>query len=153
MVYYSLHWVWFEYIVCPTFHLLGTFCQSFSTITGLSEFATKIFGRIMKTEEWDDLFMNVQKEVFELYKTKRADYSNLQGDPRGSFVRSTRIGIEPHIAALVRLGDKFTLLENFVRNNSYKSHDESVRETVLDIASYAIITAMLINSRSKDESI
>jgi hypothetical protein len=105
----------------------------------------------MNSKKWDDMFCDVQKEIHELYRKNRTDYVKVNDDPLSSLVRSRNLGVEPHIAALIRLGDKFNLLENFVKNGRYETHDESIRETLLDISSYATLTILLLEQGTKNE--
>ena len=67
------------------------------------------------------------------YDRKNTDY----GD---SFSRSVqRYG---KIAALTRMSDKWNRLENLMLSNDSKIKDESVTDTLIDLASYALMTIM-----------
>jgi hypothetical protein len=67
------------------------------------------------------------------YDRKNTDY----GD---SFSRSVqRYG---KIAALTRMSDKWNRLENLMLSNDSKVKDESVTDTLIDLASYALMTVM-----------
>ena len=67
------------------------------------------------------------------YDRKNTDY----GD---SFSRSVqRYG---KIAALTRMSDKWNRLENLMLSNDAKVKDESVVDTLIDLASYALMTVM-----------
>lgn len=72
--------------------------------------------------------------IHETYIKKNHDY----GD---SFGRSfQKYGI---IAALVRMEDKWNRLDNLARKNQRgKVNDESISDTLLDLANYAIMTVM-----------
>lgn len=67
------------------------------------------------------------------YDRKNTDY----GD---SFSRSVqRYGI---IAALTRMSDKWNRLENLILSKDAKVKDESITDTLIDLASYALMTVM-----------
>ena len=67
------------------------------------------------------------------YDRKNKDY----GD---SFSRSVqRYG---KIAALTRMSDKWNRLENLMLNEDAKVKDESITDTLIDLASYALMTVM-----------
>lgn len=67
------------------------------------------------------------------YDRKNKDYGN-------SFSRSVqRYG---KIAALTRMSDKWNRLENLMLNEDAKVKDESITDTLIDLASYALMTAM-----------
>jgi len=96
-------------------------------------------------EDWDQRFAEVSSEVLELYRLKRSDY--LAGEsPVRSFVASRNVGVPPWRANLVRLSDKFRLLETAATKGGYSNHDESVRETLLDVCAYATLTILLLDT-------
>ena len=67
------------------------------------------------------------------YDRKNKDY----GD---SFSRSVqRYG---KIAALTRMSDKWNRLENLMLNDDARVKDESITDTLIDLASYALMTVM-----------
>lgn len=69
----------------------------------------------------------------QIYDRKNTDY----GD---SFSRSVqRYG---KVAALTRMSDKWNRLENLMLSNDLKVKDESITDTLIDLASYALMTVM-----------
>lgn len=84
---------------------------------------------------------NICKELTVLYEAKNADY----GD---SFHKSyQKYGM---IMPLIRLEDKLNRLESIVNSGSEKVKGESVRDTALDIANYAIMTIMELDFIDKN---
>ena len=72
-------------------------------------------------------------EINELYAKKNHDY----GD---SFAQSFR---EEGMAMVrIRLGDKFNRLKALTRGGEQKVADESIRDTLMDLANYAIMTVL-----------
>ena len=74
-------------------------------------------------------------ELNRIFDQKNRDY----GD---SFSMSYRdYGL---IVAAIRIGDKYNRLHNLTSRNADKRHiaDESIRDTLLDLANYAIMTIM-----------
>nr|DAY26537.1 MAG TPA: Nucleotide modification associated domain 1 [Caudoviricetes sp.] len=72
-------------------------------------------------------------EINELYAKKNHDY----GD---SFAQSFR---EEGMAMVrIRLGDKFNRLKALTRGGEQKVSDESIRDTLIDLANYAIMTVL-----------
>ena len=72
-------------------------------------------------------------EINELYAKKNHDY----GD---SFAQSFR---EEGMAMVrIRLGDKFNRLKALTRGGEQKVSDESTRDTLIDLANYAIMTVL-----------
>ena len=77
-------------------------------------------------------------QIVDTYRRKNADY----GDAFGKSVR--KYG---YIAALTRMGDKFNRLENFILAgvNTGNVKDESLRDTLLDLATYALMTIISLD--------
>ena len=72
-------------------------------------------------------------EINELYAKKNHDY----GD---SFAQSFR---EEGMAMVrIRLGDKFNRLKALTRGGEQKVADESIRDTLIDLANYDIMTVL-----------
>ena len=76
------------------------------------------------------------KQMHELYCSKNKDY----GD---SFGRSfEELGI---ISAITRMGDKFNRVKNLALKNEIAVEDESLKDTLIDLANYAIMTIVEID--------
>lgn len=81
-------------------------------------------------------FKELANTIAETYERKNADYGN-------SFEKSLdKFGL---VAAAVRIGDKVNRFENLIdKENLVK--DESISDTLLDLATYALMTAMYIDN-------
>ena len=99
---------------------------------------------------WDKKFQAILSEAFKLHKKLRVDHTH-GGNVMASFLRAQNVGIEPWKGILIRLSDKFNLLENYVRKGKYKNHDESLRETLLDICSYSVAAIILLENYPKSQ--
>ena len=56
------------------------------------------------------------------------------------------------IAALTRISDKFNRVENLIINNDKGTDDESLLDTLLDMANYCVMTAVYLkNGGTKNE--
>lgn len=98
-------------------------------------------------------FKGITSKMAETYEKKNHDYGN-------SFDKSLdKFGL---IASVVRLGDKMNRIESLTRktvqNPEYPSisvkdanlvKDESIRDTLLDMANYAIMTVMWMDNQKK----
>ena len=74
-------------------------------------------------------------ELTNIYKKKNADYGN-------SFSRAVeKYGL---VSALTRISDKFNRLESLILHKEQEVKDESVQDTLLDLANYCIMTVMEI---------
>ena len=85
-------------------------------------------------------FMDITTDMAKTYAAKNHDYGN-------SFEQScNKFGI---IASVVRLGDKMNRIESLVIKKA-EIKDESIKDTLLDMANYAIMTVMWLNTQSKE---
>ena len=78
----------------------------------------------------------------ELYAQKNADY----GDSfHQTFVE------EGMAMARIRLGDKFSRFKTLSRGAEQKVQDESIKDTLLDLANYAIMTVLEIEEKENEQ--
>ena len=86
-------------------------------------------------------FMDITTDMTKTYEAKNHDYGN-------SFDQSLdKFGL---IASIVRMGDKMNRLETLVIKKA-QVKDESIKDTLLDLANYSIMTIMWLNKNSNDE--
>lgn len=78
-------------------------------------------------------FRELTEQMAETYAKKNADY----GDSFGVSIR--KYG---PIAGLTRISDKFNRLENLLLNKGQQVSDESVSDTLMDLANYSIMLKM-----------
>ena len=80
-----------------------------------------------------DRHIQICCELSELYERKNADY----GD---SFHKTF---VEEGMAmARIRLSDKLERFKRLTKSNEQKVKDESIRDTLIDLANYAIMTIL-----------
>lgn len=102
-------------------------CQHFSGWAPLS-----------KVELHKDLCLHLN----EIYEKKNHDY----GDSfHQTFVE------EDMAMARIRLGDKFNRFKTLSKNADQKVADESIRDTLLDLANYAIMTVLEMDIKENDQ--
>lgn len=78
-------------------------------------------------------FEEITTEMTDLYKRKNEDY----GDSFSSSL--DEFGV---IAGVVRLSDKVNRIKALTQNDSQQVKDESIKDTLKDLANYAIMTLM-----------
>lgn len=82
-------------------------------------------------------FENITNEMFETYKKKNHDY----GD---SFTKSlSEWGLQ---AAAFRMDDKMNRFKSIVKNGCFKIKDESIMDTLKDLATYCVMTVMYLEN-------
>jgi len=88
------------------------------------------------------MFYALLAEMAELHDRKNHDYAG-GVDPLANFKASARMGIDPALAVLIRMMDKWSRLEAFVRQGNFAVKDESVEDTLMDNAVYSLIDIVL----------
>ena len=98
-----------------------------------------MLGSRPKLAESVEKFTEITSNMAKAYAAKNHDYGN-------SFDKSLdKFGI---VASIVRMGDKMNRIES-LRNKEAKVNDESVKDTLLDLANYAIMTVMWLDKTRK----
>lgn len=85
-------------------------------------------------------FHEVLKEMGELHDRKQADYGKAD-DPFANVRASEEWGMPSWVGAFIRINDKLNRLKSFARKGSLQN--ESAKDSMLDIAVYAIIAYVL----------
>ena len=84
-------------------------------------------------------FMSITQNMAKTYAAKNHDYGN-------SFEESLdEFGL---VASVVRLGDKMNRIKSLIKKEA-QVKDESIKDTLLDMANYAIMTVMWMNKNQK----
>ena len=104
------------------------------TLNELCDTITKIFN-----ESNIDLHKKILDEIYDTYKRKNADYGNSFGE---QFIE---YGL---LSAVIRLDDKMRRLKQLLKNEA-QVKDESIRDTLLDLANYAIMTIMELDKKNE----
>lgn len=78
---------------------------------------------------------------------KNADYANTS-DPFQNFRVCEALGIPAEVGLIVRMSDKLTRAANLIQpGREAKVVDESVKDTLKDLANYAVILCMYIEQK------
>lgn len=88
-------------------------------------------------------FDAIVKRMADTYRAKNADY----GDSFGQSVKEFG-----YTAALVRMSDKFNRLKNLMRTDAQAQvKDESIKDTILDLACYSVMLAIEVEMRENSQ--
>lgn len=93
----------------------------------------------IKTDE--DRFKDIIDSMLDLYKKKNSDYGN-------SFEQS--LDEEGLSASRIRLGDKWNRFKELSKNKTAQVNNESVRDTLIDMANYAILTVIWLDKHTEN---
>ena len=83
-------------------------------------------------------FMSITQNMAKTYAAKNHDY----GD---SFEQS--LDEEGMAASRIRMGDKWNRYKTLSKTKDIRVKDESIKDTLLDMANYAIMTVMWMNKK------
>lgn len=103
-------------------------------------------------------FYALLDQMRSIHDTKNKDYADSKTDPWLNFRMSEEIGVPAHIGSAVRMGDKYKRVNNLMKREWRGAggpavKDESVEDTLLDLAVYALITLLLHREwKQKQES-
>lgn len=89
-------------------------------------------------DEKECIHWAICKELFETYKAKNADYGDSFALVRKKYPN----------AILIRLNDKLNRLDTLLNGSEQHVHDESIDDTLLDLANYCIME--LVERRGND---
>jgi hypothetical protein len=99
----------------------------------------------------DETALNILDNMQSVYEAKDNDYS-ATGLPMGNLRKCEDAGIEAWRGCLVRIGDKMSRLENFLKEKEYLVISEKAEDTVIDLANYAILMSCLIEEIKRPNS-
>jgi hypothetical protein len=98
---------------------------------------------LLKERFKDNTALDILDNMQKVYEAKDSDYS-ATGLPMGNLRKCEDAGIDAWRGCLVRIGDKMSRLENFLKEKEYLVISEKAEDTVVDLANYAILMSCLI---------
>lgn len=106
----------------------------------------------MTRKEYLQYFETTVQEMYELTKRKNHDYSN-DSNPFANFTRVEAMDIcTTEVGFLTRMMDKMSRISTFVKKGELKVKDESVKDTLKDLATYSILFMAYLDSLNINES-
>mgnify|MGYP003139221398 FL=1 len=88
------------------------------------------------------LHTEMTQEARRLMEAKNHDYSGGKdaSDPFLNFTRVQKLGItDTKTGFLVRMTDKLSRLITFSHNNKFRTKDEALKDTILDLINYSVL--------------
>jgi hypothetical protein len=99
-----------------------------------------MMGKTQSTQEIRILqYSKIRDEAFDIFKKKNSDYGDAFAD-YGS------------VGVIVRMGDKIRRMSNITSTSITLVEDERLRDTLMDLANYAVMGLMLLDEKSETES-
>ena len=91
-----------------------------------------------------DKFEAITKKMHSIFRKKNHDYGN-------SFEQS--LNEEGLAASRIRMGDKWNRFKQLSKGVQAQVNDESLRDTLIDMANYAIMTVMWLDKQQNNSNI
>ena len=88
-----------------------------------------------------DRHMEICKKLNEIYIKKNHDYGDSFSESYGKY---------GNVMPIIRLEDKLNRFRSLVMNGNVEVKTESMEDTLLDLANYAIMTVIEIESRERN---
>ena len=95
-------------------------------------------------------FYQLLDKMRDLHSRKNHDYAGSQ-NPLRNFYKCKEMGISPFQGVMVRLTDKWSRLEAFMRQGVLEVSEESVEDTLLDSAVYSLLAILLFREQKNEE--
>lgn len=88
-------------------------------------------------------FHELLEEMREIHNAKNADYGD--GKQLGNFMEAEGFGIDPFLAVLIRLSDKYSRIKSLCKraNQEGAVKDESIKDTLIDLANYSLLAIII----------
>ena len=102
----------------------------------------------MTKEDYFKFHQECTKEMTEITKRKNHDYTGGDLDPFANFTLVEKMNIATtEIGFLTRMSDKMSRINSFVQKGTLLVENESVQDTLLDLANYCILMAGYLKSK------
>jgi hypothetical protein len=101
----------------------------------------------MTKPEYFDFAKAFFSSCIEISEKKNADYTGKDNNPFSNFQSVESLGILTEHGFLTRMMDKMKRVSSFVENGTLKVMDESVTDTLKDLANYSCLLAGYIKSQ------
>ena len=89
-----------------------------------------------------------QKSMYDILKRKNSDYSG-DSNTYHNFMHCEELGLcSTEAGIMVRMSDKMARVATLLKQNA-KVSDENIKDTLLDLANYAMILASYIEDKKK----
>lgn len=95
-------------------------------------------------------FYELLEEMKRTHDAKRHDYASTE-DVFANFRHCEIAGIPAWKGVCVRISDKFSRIMGFAKKGKLKVKDESVKDTLIDMANYALIALILYEEQNGDD--
>ena len=96
-------------------------------------------------------FHEILETIRELHDKKQHDYG-ANDDIFANFRLSELSGVPAWQGSVIRMGDKYARMSNFIKKGEFKFKEESIKDTLMDMAIYSLITMILYEEAAEAEN-
>lgn len=104
----------------------------------------------MTKNQYFEFSQNFFNDCIEISRKKNADYTGDSDNPFANFQSVESLGISTEVGFLTRMMDKMSRIGSFVSNGELQVKDESVKDTLKDLANYSCLLAGYIESKKNE---
>ena len=97
----------------------------------------------------DPTYLQLLEEMKSLHIRKNAGYSGDSHDRWANFRLAETFGVSSLLGVMVRMSDKWIRITNLVKNPSFDQVGEAIEDTLMDLASYALIAICILREGKK----
>lgn len=98
-------------------------------------------------------YIELLDEMKELHVKKNSGYAGMDNpDAWANFRMSEEFGVSSFIGVLVRMSDKWIRIINLVKNPDNEQIGESIKDTLKDLAAYALIAVCLLEEQENEQN-
>lgn len=106
---------------------------------------------LMTKAEYMEFHRSMCNKMVEITKAKNADYTGKGDDPFANFKIVQTFGcVNVEQGFFTRMCDKMSRISSFIEKGTLQVKDESVEDTLLDIANYAILFRGYLESKKRE---
>lgn len=103
----------------------------------------------MTKKEYFEFAKQFFNDCVELAEKKNADYTGANDNPFSNFQSVEVLGISTEAGFLTRMMDKIKRIASFVERGELQVKDESVKDTLRDLANYSCLLSGYIESKKQ----
>ncbi len=93
-------------------------------------------------------YIELLEQMKEIHIRKNAGYAGMDAiDSWANFRMSEAFGVSAFLGCLVRMSDKYIRITNLVKNPKNEQVGESIKDTLIDLAAYALIGICLLDEK------
>jgi nitrogen regulatory protein PII-like uncharacterized protein len=94
-------------------------------------------------------YLELLEQMKDLHVRKNAGYAGNSPDPWANFRMCETFNISAFNGCLVRMSDKYIRVTNLVKNPNNERVGENIKDTLFDLAAYALIAVCLLEEQEK----